>query len=138
MPKNKFGGCKAKKQKNKKVDEEPEQIQLANGKSLYGQVTKTLGESRMEIFCNDNVKRPGTIPGSMRKKEWIYIGDIVLVELRECDTDKRVCDIIHKYSKNEIRYLSSLGLLKFVEKEEDTKDFIFDGEDKKDFEIKDI
>lgn len=127
MPKNKFGGNKAKRSKNKRVEEDIE-VPLASDTKFYGKVLRSLGENRMEIFCGDGITRIGLIPGSMRKAEWMYKDDIVLIELRNCDTDKKVCDIIHKYSKTEMRFIRSLGHLKFIEKDEKDidEDVVFD------------
>lgn len=130
MPKNKFGGNKAKKHKNRRMDEsDSAEVPIASGLKFYGKVLRNMGESRLEILCNDGVTRVGLIPGSMRRVEWIYKNDIILIELRECNTDKKICDVIHKYSKTEVRYLGSLGYLKFIDKTDETianEDIVFD------------
>lgn len=115
MPKNRFGGNKAKKNRNNVVAENTN-TPLATDKSMYAQVKRVLGGNKIELLCSDTVIRTGTIPGSMMKKVWIYIDDIVLVELRECDTDKKICDIIYKYNKIETRRLQSLGVIGFANK----------------------
>jgi initiation factor 1A len=45
----------------------------------YAQVTKMLGNGRLEAMCFDGVKRLCHIRGKLRKKVWINQSDIVLV-----------------------------------------------------------
>jgi initiation factor 1A len=45
----------------------------------YGQVTKMLGNGRLEAMCFDGVKRLCHIRGKLRKKVWINQSDIILV-----------------------------------------------------------
>jgi translation initiation factor 1A len=61
----------------------------------------------LEIQCLDGVKRAGHIRGKMKKKVWIAMGDLVLVALREYENDK--CDIIGKYTEDEVRKLKQMG-----------------------------
>ncbi len=47
------------------------------------QVTKMLGNGRLEAMCFDGVKRLCHIRGKLRKKVWINQSDIILVGLRD-------------------------------------------------------
>ena len=105
MPKNAGIGGKKRKQGKKKIYEERE-LQFAGEMQNYGQVLRLLGDSRLEIQCTDGVKRMGHIRGTMRKKIWIAMGDVVLVARREYEDDK--CDIILKYTEEEVRKLKQL------------------------------
>jgi translation initiation factor 1A len=49
----------------------------------------------------------GKICGSMRKRVWIKIGDIVLISTRSFDSTS--CDIIHKYTDDEAHCLKNYG-----------------------------
>ncbi len=49
----------------------------------YAQVTRMLGQGRLEAYCFDDVTRLCHIRGKMRKKVWVTAGDIILVGLRE-------------------------------------------------------
>lgn len=62
---------------------------------MFGRVTKLLGNYRIMVYCNDDQDRMCLIRGSLRKKVWIAVGDIVLISLRECvssDEKADVCD----------------------------------------------
>ena len=106
MPKNAGMGGKKRKGGKKKTFEERE-LQFAGEMQNYGQVLRLLGDSRLEIQCTDGMKRMGHIRGTMRKKIWIAMGDVVLVARREYEDDK--CDIILKYTEEEVRKLKSLN-----------------------------
>mmetsp|Transcript_2366 Transcript_2366/g.1698 ORF Transcript_2366/g.1698 Transcript_2366/m.1698 type:complete len:157 (-) Transcript_2366:57-527(-) len=111
MPKNKGKGGKNYK-KGKKTNEgegtRRELIFKEDGQE-YAQVLRMLGDGRVALHCFDNVARTGLIRGTMRRRVWINIGDIVLIGLREFQPDK--ADIIHKYNTDEARSLQSYGEL---------------------------
>ena len=71
----------------------------------YAQVTKMLGNGRLEAQCFDGEKRLAHIRGKMRKKVWINQGDIILISLREFQDDK--ADVIVKYTVEEVSNRSS-------------------------------
>ena len=75
----------------------------------YAQVTRMLGNGRLEAFCFDGVNRLCHIRGKLRKRVWIGVGDIVLLGLREFQDQK--ADIIMKYDGDEARSLKTYGEL---------------------------
>ncbi|KAJ9107665.1 Translation initiation factor 1A [Naganishia friedmannii] len=75
----------------------------------YAQVTKMLGNGRLEAQCFDGEKRLAHIRGKMRKKVWINQGDIILISLRDFQDDK--ADVIVKYTVEEARNLKQYGEL---------------------------
>jgi translation initiation factor 1A len=134
MPKNAGMGGKKRKggKKNNAFDER--ELQFAGEMQNYGQVLRLLGDSRLEIQCTDGMKRIGHIRGTMKKKVWIAMGDVVLVSRREFEDDK--CDIILKYTEEEVRKLKSLSeipeSIKLPENENkpnDDADIVFGSDD---------
>jgi len=75
----------------------------------YAQVVKMMGSGRCEVYCFDGATRLAHIRGAMRNKVWISISDFVLVGLRDFQDNK--CDIILKYTTEEVRNLKSYGEL---------------------------
>ena len=75
----------------------------------YAQVLRMLGNSRCEVQCMDGIKRLAHIRGKMKNTIWINMSDYVLVGLREFQDGK--CDIIQKYTDEEVRTLKSYGEL---------------------------
>ncbi len=110
MGKNTKGGKNFKKQK-RGPSRERELVYAEEGQA-YARVIKQLGDGRFEcqIFNTDkDTNIVGKICGSMRKRVWINIGNIVLVSSRDFDSSN--CDIIHKYTDEEAQNLKSYGEL---------------------------
>lgn len=107
MVKKTGGGNKHKKKKNNPSTTEIERELVFKVESQeYGQVSRLLGNCRLEVQCFDGKTRLGNIRGSMRKKVWIKVNDVVLVSLRDFEDGK--CDIIHKYDAKEVNRLKML------------------------------
>ena len=107
MPKNKFGGSRAKKGKN--VVNEKKQLEIKQEGENYAQVTKVLGNGRFTVMCCDSKERIGIIRGSMRKRVWVNHLDILLVEPWEFDNDKG--DVLFKYTPIAVEKLKAMGKL---------------------------
>lgn len=102
------GGKNRRRGKNENENEKRELIFKEEGQE-YAQVTRMLGNGRLEAACFDGQKRLAHIRGKMRKKVWIAQGDIILLSLREFQDDK--ADVIQKYTPDEARSLKSYGEL---------------------------
>lgn len=72
----------------------------------YGVVTKILGNSRMLVKFADSTEKQCTVRGSMRKREWVNMNDLVLVALRDFGDQH---DIIRRYTEDESAYLKKIG-----------------------------
>jgi len=101
------------------------------GVSEYAWVTKMLGNGRVTVKNADKNERLGIIRGSMRKRDWISVGDLVLVTLRGFQDDK--VDIVFRYNESEVRLLRKWGEICQEERERDeaeaTEDFVAFEED---------
>ncbi len=49
---------------------------------MLGRITKTLGQRRFRVYCNDNFERTCRLAGSVRKSQWVAEGCVVVVSLR--------------------------------------------------------
>jgi len=122
MPKNKGkGGKNRRRGKNENEGLKRELVFKEDGQE-YAQVTKMLGNGRLEAMCFDGVKRLCHIRGKLRKKVWINQSDIILVGLRDYQDAK--ADVILKYSADEARNLKSYGEFPDSIKITDTVDFL--------------
>jgi len=127
MPKNKGkGGKNRRRGKNENETEKRELIFKEDGQE-YAQVTKMLGNGRLEATCFDGTKRLCHIRGKLRKKVWINQGDIILVGLRDYQDAK--ADVILKYNADEARNLKSYGEIPESAKINDTVTFVEEGLD---------
>lgn len=131
MGKNTIGGKKHKRGKNNS-NPIKRLLQTRQEGESYAKIINLLGNSRLQCQCYDvtNEKeikdkkntaeyklteRIGVIRGSMRKRVWIRKDDIVLVSIREYQDDK--CDIIWKYTPEEIEDLKSMKELPNIKSE---------------------
>lgn len=137
----KKGGKKGKKGKKPVTDGVKRKIIFKEDNQEYCLVEKLLGNCRIEGKCYDGKTRLCHIRGSMRKKIWIKVGDVVIVSLREFEDNK--CDIIYLYVKDEVKYLIKLGelpstaLVNDIEiDEEDDIGYDFNGSEESDEESK--
>lgn len=122
MPKNKGkGGKNRRRGKNENEGLKRELIFKEDGQE-YAQVTKMLGNGRLEAMCFDGTKRLCHIRGKLRKKVWINTADIVLLGLRDYQDAK--ADVILKYSADEARNLKSYGEFPESVKINETVDFV--------------
>lgn len=118
MPKNVKGGSKHKKMKNNSNNDEisKDDLILKEEGQNYGKVEKLLGNCRMSILSTDNTTKIGLVRGSMRKKQWINVGDIIIYSDRDFESDK--VDIIHVYKPRVLQILASKMNLTFSDKDE--------------------
>ncbi len=103
MPKN----VKSKKNESRRNEVTTRDLIFKETGQEYGKVLKLLGNGRLEVECFDGIKRLGHIRGALYNKIWITVGDIVLVGLRDFQSDK--CDVIFKYNPDEVRQLKTCG-----------------------------
>lgn len=100
------GGKNRRRGKNENETEKRELVFKEDGQE-YAQVTKMLGNGRLEAMCFDGTKRLCHIRGKLRKKVWINQGDIILIGLRDYQDAK--ADVILKYTPDEARNLKTYG-----------------------------
>ncbi|MFX0039199.1 MAG: translation initiation factor eIF-1A [Promethearchaeota archaeon] len=76
---------------------------------MFGRVVGIFGNDRMEVFCEDGKHRIGRIRGKIKKRVWIRIADLVIVNPWEWETqtDDKMgkCEITWRYMKHEISWL---------------------------------
>jgi translation initiation factor 1A len=109
MPKNKGKGGKNRRRGKNENEGFKRELVLKEEGQEYAQVTKMLGNGRLDASCFDGVRRLAHIRGKMRKKVWVTQGDIILVSLRDFQDDQ--ADVILKYHPDEARVLKAQGEL---------------------------
>ena len=108
---NKKGKKKGNKSNKSGSGEVPFRVRLLRGKEVLGIVDERLGASRVRARCLDGKERVCRIPGRLKRFLWVRPGDTVIVEPWEYGGDKKG-DIVFKYRRSEIQYLSKKGYLK--------------------------
>jgi translation initiation factor 1A len=113
MP-NTTGGKNYKKSKHSSGSFAPAFIERQPDQ-LYARIVKILGSLNLLAYCNDNKTRICHIRGSMRKKVWINIGDLVLISVRDFEKDLKEsgkdyerADIVAKYDPEHLSKLKKI------------------------------
>lgn len=98
-----------------------------DGTQEYATVTKMLGNGRVLVVYQVGPEKKeiqATIRGSMRRREWVNVNDLVLVAFRDFGETH---DIIRKFSDTEVHELRRLGELDLVVcVEEDDDEVVFE------------
>jgi len=76
---------------------------------LFGIADALVGGSRLEVMCEDGVKRLARIPGKMKRRMWIREGDLVIVKPWDFQNDK--ADVVWRYTKTQAEYLSRKDMI---------------------------
>ena len=77
---------------------------------LLGVVRKVLGADRVQVLCTDGKMRVCRIRGKLRRRVWVRVNDVVLVELWGFQTDTRG-DIVGRYTAAQAEWLKKQGYL---------------------------
>jgi len=77
---------------------------------ILGIAKRILGADRVLVACADGKERICRIPGKLRKRVWIRVGDAVLVELWGFQEDKKG-DVVGRYTRAQKQWLIDKGYL---------------------------
>ena len=86
-------------------------VRTPRGKETIGTVIEVLGGSRFRVQCTDGRERLCRVPGRSKRKMFVKIGDVILVEPWSIEGDAKG-DIIWRYKPAQVGWLASKGLLK--------------------------
>lgn len=98
------------RRKRRYSEEESKEMPLPDENTMLGVIEEFLGYDRARVLCADGKTRLCRIPGRLRKRMWMRVGDIVLVAPWDFQYDKRG-DIIYRYTTSEAQKLNKMGLL---------------------------
>ena len=83
---------------------------LPVGSDVLGIAMKMLGYGRIMVKCQDGPIRLCRIRGKMKRRNWIRLGDVVLVSPWDFQSDTRG-DIFWRYRRNQNDWLRKKGYL---------------------------
>jgi translation initiation factor 1A len=78
---------------------------------ILGRVLATLGAGKLTVECDDGKTRLCRIPGKIRKRVWVRVGDLVIVEPWKVQSHERA-DIVWRYTNTQTEWLKRKGYLK--------------------------
>ena len=111
-------GKGGKKKHTPSGGEEIIRVPLPRENQVFGVVEQALGSGWMDVRCSDGNIRRCRIPGKLKKRMWVKVGDIVIVEPWPVQTDERG-DIRYRYTRTQVDWLLRRGKI--------TRDFISGG-----------
>lgn len=94
-------------------EEEISRIRVPKEGELLGIVELMLGSDKLRVQCNDGKERIVRIPGKLRKRVWIRVGDLILLQPWKVMSDRRA-DVIWRYTQTQARWLEKKGHLKNI------------------------
>jgi initiation factor 1A len=125
MGRNLIGGKNYKKTKHAS---EKTPYQVREDDQLWGRIFRVLGGRNTLVYCNDNEIRLCHIRGAIRKDNWISVGDIVLISIRDFKTEEEKDNTIikkDKYEKGDIIYKYDRDYYSKLRKEKDMNPKLF-------------
>lgn len=90
--------------------EEEVRVRTPKSGEIPGVVETMLGSNKLRVRCQDGKVRMGRIPGKLRKRVWIRIGDVVLLRPWDIQGEKNG-DITWRYTLTEANALKRKGFL---------------------------
>lgn len=102
MPKNKGKGGKNRRRGKNENESEKRELIFKEDEQEYAQVTKMLGNGRLEAMCFDGVKRLCHIRGKLRKKVSCF-RIFPFIEFSKNEISRKMCISKSEMAKNEQR-----------------------------------
>ncbi|MCD6382834.1 MAG: translation initiation factor eIF-1A [Thermoplasmata archaeon] len=95
----------------RKGEEEVVRVKLPDRKKgeMFAIVDQALGGARMRVICQDGKVRMGRVRGKYKKRMWIRVGDLLIVQPWEFQDEK--CDIVYRYTNTQAINLKRRGYL---------------------------
>ena len=94
-------------------EEEISRIRRPKEGEVFAIVEQMLGSDKLRVQCDDGNERIARIPGKLRKRVWVRVGDLILVEPWKVQTDSR-CDVKWRYTATQANWLKDKGYLKQI------------------------
>ena len=93
------------------MEEEIVRVRTPRGKEVLGTVIEVLGGSRFRLECNDGKERICRVPGKLKRRVYVKMGNVVLIKPWEVQEDEKG-DIVWRYTPAQVNWLMRRGLLK--------------------------
>jgi len=77
---------------------------------MYAIVREFNGGSRLTAFCEDDKTRMIRIPGRLKKKMWVRVGDLIIIKKWMVQSDTKA-DLVYRYVKTEKEVLKRQGMI---------------------------
>jgi len=98
-----------KKKKPYQSSSASKELLFKDDDQYYAHVLRALGDRRFAILTDEGIEMVGKLRGSMRRREYVSPGCVVLCSLRPEEGGKS--DILHKYTDQHVKLLRKYGEL---------------------------
>lgn len=95
----------------RKEEQQIIRVRMPRKGEILGKVQATLGAGRLEVRCADGHTRICRIPGKMRRRIYMRIGDLILVKPWIVQSEERA-DVVWMYKRNQAEWLRAKGYLR--------------------------
>ena len=90
------------------MEQEIARIRMPKEGEMFGIATEMLGAGKFRSDCIDGKERLCRIPGRLRKRVWIRVGDLVVIKPWEIEFDKKA-DVVWRYTRTQASWLKRQG-----------------------------
>jgi translation initiation factor 1A len=98
---------------NNQPEDEITRIRIPRSPEVLGIVEMMVGGDKLRVKCDDGNTRICRIPGRLRKRVWIRVGDLVLIEPWDAQSNERG-DVIFRYTATQANWLRRKGFVKTI------------------------
>lgn len=91
--------------------EEIVRLRVPRNSEVLGIVKEMLGASRFKVECQDGKERICRVPGKIKRKVWVIVSDIVLIQPWNVQPEDRG-DIVWRYTRTQANWLRRKGYIK--------------------------
>ncbi|MFV9676292.1 MAG: translation initiation factor eIF-1A [Methanosarcinales archaeon] len=85
-------------------------IPKERNREILGIVQKMLGGRRVTVQCQDGEERMARIPGRLKRRHWVNVGDVVIIVPWDFQDEK--AELIYRYKRPQAEWLRKKGFLK--------------------------
>jgi translation initiation factor 1A len=102
----------------KKYQPTPEELEIARIRipregEVLGVIEMMLGADKVRAKCDDGNVRICRIPGRLRKRVWVKVGDLILIQPWKVQSNERG-DVIFRYTPTQANWLKRKGFVKTI------------------------
>ncbi|HYB59706.1 MAG TPA: translation initiation factor eIF-1A, partial [Candidatus Acidoferrales bacterium] len=90
---------------------QPSKVRLPRKRQneIFGTVEKMLGGSRITVRSQDGKTRMGRIPGKMKRRVWLRVGDVIIIRPWSIQDEK--ADVVWRYLPAQADWLRRNGYI---------------------------
>ena len=94
-------------------EQEVARIRIPTEGEVLGVVEMMLGADKVRAKCDDGNTRICRIPGRLRKRVWVKVGDLILIQPWKVQSNERG-DVVFRYTPTQANWLKRKGLIKTI------------------------